>query len=459
MSGLMGLLSLAARSLDAQRFGLDVVGQNISNVNTDGYSKRVAQFSAVPPADQWSGGGGVAIDGVRSMRDRLIDRRLWAVLTAEQREAAINQQLSVADVAIGAPGQSVDAALDDFFDAFATLANTPTSQTARQEVILQGQRLASAFRDTAVRLSTAQRDTDLHVRSAVDQVNELTARIADLNVLVTGLSATSPEGLHLRDQINQAVEQLSGLLDINVIETEGGGFNVDFAGGHPLVIGQFSYPVDIQDAGVTGFARVSSGGDDVTAQVTGGALGGLLEVRDAKLTGYLSRLDQLALDVATKVNEVHAAGYGLAGSTGVAFFEIGSPAGALSLSVNASMLAAGGTNLVAASGSATVAGENSNARLLADVRNQNLASGSTASDAWAQLVYRVGRDRQAAASAERTQSEVTQQMRNLQDGASGVSLDEEAADLMRFQRAYEANARFFTTVDETLATLLNMVGA
>ena len=121
--------------------------------------------------------------------------------------------------------------------------------------------------------------------------------------------------------------------------------------------------------------------------------------------------------------------------------------------MNASLLAAGGADLVAASGSATVAGDNSNARLLADIRNQNLASGSTASEAWAQLVYRVGRDRQAAASAERTQSEVTQQMRNLQDGVSGVSLDEEAADLMRFQRAYEANARFFTTVDETLATL------
>jgi flagellar hook-associated protein 1 FlgK len=74
-------------------------------------------------------------------------------------------------------------------------------------------------------------------------------------------------------------------------------------------------------------------------------------------------------------------------------------------------------------------------------------------------VYRVGRDRAAAASAARTQSEVTRQMRNLQDGVSGVSLDEEAADLMRFQRAYEANARFFTTVNDTLTTLLNMVGA
>jgi flagellar hook-associated protein 1 FlgK len=453
------MLSLAARSLDAQRFGLDVAGQNIANVNTEGYAKRVAEFSAVPPPDRWSGGGGVSIEGVRAMRDRLIDRRLWTELTAQARESTINQMLSVVETAIGAPGESVDAALDDFFDAFATLSDTPTSQTARQQVLLQGQALASAFRDAAGRLAGSQRDTDLRVRSTVEQINELASRIADLNVQVASLSPSSPEGLHVRDQINEAVEELSSLLDINVVETEGGGFNVDFAGGHPLVIGQFSYAVEVQDASVTGFARVVSRGDDVTAQVTGGTLGGLLHVRDTMLTDYLSRLDRLALDVAGKVNEVHAAGYGLTGSTGIAFFEFGSPAGAQSLAVNASFLAAGGTNLIAASGSAGTPGDNGTARLLASIRTGALASGSTASESWAQLVYRVGRDRAAAASAARTQSEVTRQMRNLQDGVSGVSLDEEAADLMRFQRAYEANARFFTTVNDTLTTLLNMVGA
>ena len=82
---------------------------------------------------------------------------------------------------------------------------------------------------------------------------------------------------------------------------------------------------------------------------------------------------------------------------------------------------------------------------------------ATATEAWAQIVYLVGRDRSEASSAHSTQAEVLLQIQNLQDGVSGVSLDEEAADLMRFQRAYEANARYFTTIDQTLQTLINMV--
>jgi flagellar hook-associated protein 1 FlgK len=127
--------------------------------------------------------------------------------------------------------------------------------------------------------------------------------------------------------------------------------------------------------------------------------------------------------------------------------------------MNPALTASGGDALIAASASATAAGDNQVARRLAGLRDQKITAGgtSTAAEAWSQLVYRAGRDRAAAFDAERTQTEVTRQIRNLQDGVSGVSLDEEAADLIRFQRAYEANARFFTTIDETLSTLLNMV--
>ena len=193
--------------------------------------------------------------------------------------------------------------------------------------------------------------------------------------------------------------------------------------------------------------------------VSGGKLGGLVDFRDVKLDDYLTRLNQLAVDVATKVNQVHSAGYGLNGSHLVDFFVVGAPAGASTLSVNPLFFAANGSDLIAASSFQTIKGDNGHARLLAGIRDQKLASGLTASDAWSQLVYRVGRDRQTAADAEGMQAEVLNQIRNLQDSVSGVSLDEEASDLMRFQRAYEANARFFTTVNDTLTTLLNMVGA
>jgi flagellar hook-associated protein 1 FlgK len=459
MSGLLSMLSMAARSLDAQRFGLDVVGQNIANVNTEGYTKRVTELAAVPGADRWSAGEGVAIVGARPMRDRLIDRRVREEYASAQREGTVSAHLSVVEVAVGTAGASLDAALDDFFDAFGTLADMPTSATARQEVVLQGQALGDAFRDVATRFEASRRDVDLQVRATVGQINELTERIARLNVKLGGTSPLSPEGAGLRDEINRAVEQLAGYLDINVIERESGGYDIDFAGGHPLVIGEHSYAVDVtEDA--AGYAQVTSRGDVVTGQIQSGTLSGLLHVRDTSLPGYQTALDRMAADVVSAVNTAHWAGFDLNGVAGIDFFQPVALAGAASaVVVSAPLSAAGGTALVAASGSAAAVGDNAAARVLAGLRSQPIASGgtATATQAWAQLVYSVGRDRAAANHAESTQTEVLRQIRNLQDTVSGVSLDEEAADLIRFQRAYEANARFFTTVDEALQTLLNMV--
>jgi flagellar hook-associated protein 1 FlgK len=450
---------LAARSLDAQRFGLDVVGQNIANVNTEGYTKRVTELAAVPPTDRWSAGGGVEIVGSRAMRDRLIDRRVREEYSGEQREAAVSAQLGVVEVAVGAAGRSLDAALDDFFDAFAALADTPTSATARQEVVIQGEALGAAFDDVATRFEAARRDLDQQVRSTTEQINDLAQRIAGLNLKLSGTSPTSPEGASLRDEVNRAVEQLAGLVNVNAIEREGGGFDIDFAGGHPLVIGERAYAVSVTD-NPAGYADVTSGGDIVTGGVTGGTLGGLLHVRDVGLPDYQGRLDELAADVVAQVNARHRSGFDLNGAAGVDFFQPIAPAGAASaVKVNASLTATGGTALVVASGSATATGDNAVARSLAALRQQPITGGgsATASEAWAQLVYRVGRDRASASAAESTQAEVLRQIQNLQDSVSGVSLDEEAADLIRFQRAYEANARYFTTIDQTLETLLNMV--
>lgn len=459
MSGLLGMLSHATRALDAQRFGLDVVGQNIANVNTPGYTKRVTELAEVPSRDRWSAGGGVEIVGARAMRDRLIDRRVRDEFSSQQRESAISQQLGVVEVTVGTAGASLDAALDDFFDAFATLADTPTSATARQEVVLQGGALARAFADVADRLRSARRDADLQVRSSVEEVNQLSDRIAALNAQLAGTSAATPEGAHLRDEINRAVEELSGHVGINAIERPDGGFDIDFANGRPLVIGERAYAVTVSED-AAGFARITTGGVDVTANLVTGKIGGLLAVRDTSLPSYLGGLDQLAFDVAGEVNALHQSGFDAAGAPGQAFFQPVALAGAASaLTMNAALTAAGGGALVAASGTAGVAGDTSVARALAALRTAPIAGGgaATPSEAWGQIVYGVGRDRAAARGSEQTQSEVLRQLQNLQDSVSGVSLDEEAADMLRFERGYQANARFFTAVDQLLDTLIAMV--
>ena len=116
MSGLFGSLSMASQSLQAQQYGLEVVGQNISNVNTDGYSRRVVDFVAVP-TDRLDAGGGVDVQDTRAVRDSLLDHRLWQEVPAQQMQSAMADSLGVVEVALGDPGSSVDDKLTQFFDS------------------------------------------------------------------------------------------------------------------------------------------------------------------------------------------------------------------------------------------------------------------------------------------------------------------------------------------------------
>jgi flagellar hook-associated protein 1 FlgK len=450
---LFGMLGTTARALDAQRFGLDVVGNNLANVNTQGYSRRVVDLGAVAPTDRFSAGNGVEVLGVRSLRERLYDQRLFDELPLEQQQAAMADALGLAEVALGQPGQSLDAALSNFFDAFAELADAPQSATARQQVVAEGQALAGAFNGMASRLSDAARATDARVRGDVQTVNELTARIASLNESIA--SSDASQTLQLRDEQTEAVKKLSGLLGTQVLELADGTVQVSTRSGRPLVIGPNAYTLSVASAPPNGFAQIVANGVDVTSEITSGHLAGLIQVRDQQVPAYRAQLDALAYGVATEVNAVHTVGYDLNGVAGVPFFQppAGTTGAAAAMQMNAAVVA--DPTLVAAAG-LPVAGDNQVARHLANLRDAGIVGGVTPDAAWSAIVYRVGSDVHEADTEQATREGIVNQIEQLRDSVAGVSIDEEAAMMMRFQRAYEANARFFTVIDETLQTLLSL---
>lgn len=450
---LFGMLGMTSRALDAQRYGLDVVGNNLANVNTPGYTKRVAEFGAIPPPDRFSAGNGVEVLGVRSMRDRLYDQRLFDELPLEQQQSAMADALGLAEVALGTTGSSVDGALGDFFDAFAELAEAPTSTTAREQVLSQGQALAGAFNGMASRLTEAASATDARVRADVDQINALTERLASLNSSIT--SAPAEQTLHLRDEQIETVKKLSGILGTQVLEMSDGSVQVATRSGRPLVIGANAYALSAAGAPPSGYAQVQAAGVDITAEITDGHLGGLLSVRDAAIPAYLAKLDELAYDVATQVNALHTTGFDQNGAAGVSFFAPPATVAGAARNLTMNAAVAGNGRLVAAAGIA-VSGDNQVARKLADLRDQPIVNGSTPDASWTQLVYRIGADVNRAVTEQKSRDEIVNQIEQMRDSVSGVSVDEEAAMMLRFQRAYEANARFFTTIDETLQTLLSL---
>lgn len=454
MPELFRTLSSVARALDAQRYGLDVTGQNIANVNTPGYTRRTIDLIPVAPEAPGTAGRGVDVVGIRAVRDRLLEARLTREVPAQTREAAMAEALSVVEAAIGTPGASLDVNLGKFFDSFAELAEMPTSASHRDSAVIQGEGLAAAFRDMAGRLESARHDADRQVRGTVDDINSILDRIAKLNAVIAN-SSTMEKSLHARDDQAQLVRQLSEYVEIHVLEREGGGVDISVGNGRPAIVGETAYEIEVASAPPAGYATLSINGTDVTSEIKAGRLGGFLQVRDSNIPDYQSRLDEVAYAVATEVNALHAAGYDQTGATGGTFFSAPATVAGAAASMAVRPAVAADPRLVAAGGNAE-AGSNDTAKAIAALREQTVMSGGTATlaEGWGQLVYRVGRDTKSAVDERNSRQEIVRQVDALRDAVSGISLDEEAMNLLKFQRAYEANARFFQVIDSTLETLL-----
>jgi flagellar hook-associated protein 1 FlgK len=458
MSSLWNSLSVSARALEAQRMGLDITGQNIANVATPGYARRQVIFAEAPGAYGLAGRG-VEVEGIQSVRDMLLERRLREERPGAGREAAIAESMAVVETALGPSSQGLDSSITSFLNAFSELASDPTSAAARQSVVLAGQTVANHFQSVTRDLANAQRYTDSQVRVAVDDVNGLAQQIATLNDGIRGAESGSAMAAGLQDQLQLKLHELSNLIDIDVIQHADGAVDVTFGPGRPLVLGAGAVALTATSGPPSGFATLSSNGVAVTGEITSGRLGGLLQVRDTLVPQYQLQLDTLASSLVSEVNALHAAGFDGAGNPADEFFSpLAAVAGAAAAIAVRPAVAADPTLVAAAS--VALAGDNQTATAIAALRDDITVGGSyTFAEAWGDMAYRVGRDAQTARQAQQSREGVVRQMETLRDSVSGVSLDEEALKLMQFQRAYEANARVFRAVDEALTTLINMVGA
>jgi flagellar hook-associated protein 1 FlgK len=454
MSGLTQSLSIATSGLTAARLGLDVAGQNIANVNTEGYTRRLLTLRELAPLEPLEAGRGVDVLDIRAARDQYIETRLNREQTDSSRDAALVGGLLELESTLGLPGSSIDERLGAFFDSFQHFSVDVSSPSARDAVVREGALLAESFNQLDARLVETARNADQDIRSGIAEVNRLSERIAALNAQMT---SGAPDLETLRDERNRAIAELSKLTGVALVERSDGMLDITTPGGAALVIGTTAYPIEVISSPPAGHASLRLHDTDVTNALSG-RLGGLINLRDVVVPGYRSALDSLAYDVATSVNTAHLAGFDASGAAAGTFFvppaAVAGTAG--TLTVRAALAADSSLLAGSATGSA---GDNGTARAIANLRDQRLAVGGTATpeEAWSQFVYSVGADLSGARASISTREQVLLQLQRFRDSVSGVSLDEEAAHLMRYQRSYEANARFFTTIVDTLDTLMQMV--
>jgi flagellar hook-associated protein 1 FlgK len=249
------------------------------------------------------------------------------------------------------------------------------------------------------------------------------------------------------------------MIDISTFEDSQGRVHVSVGGGRLLVdeLNHWSLSAQYNASGHVDIMWIDHDGNavDITQTITDGELKGWLESRDIILEDYLNRLDNLAGTIITQVNSLHTVGFDLNGSAGEVFF---SGATATDMSVNLNIL--NDANLIAAAVSSSgVPGDNSNALAIANLQHSLVmgAGSATFDNFYNSIVSDVGTGVGDAASYYELQSSIATSLENFRQSISGVSLDEEMLNLVKFQHAYDAAAKLSSTVDELLNTVLNMV--
>jgi flagellar hook-associated protein 1 FlgK len=259
--------------------------------------------------------------------------------------------------------------------------------------------------------------------------------------------------------MSNLLRSLNNLVNVDVVQRNDGGVDITVGSGRALVIADEVYPLEAVSQPPNGLAAVMAGGMDITRELRGGRIVGALEARDVNIPDYMTRLDTIAYELANQVNAIHQAGFDQLGNTNQDFFAPLATADGAARLIRIDAAVAADSRLIAAAGVNEV-GDNGAAKQLANLRDALVLEGNSATlvDSWSHFAFRVGRDTRAALDGSKAQSDIVEQIDALRDAVSGVSLDEEAVNMIKFQRAYEANARFFSTIDQTLTILFSIVG-
>ena len=285
----------------------------------------------------------------------------------------------------------------------------------------------------------------------MSQINTLTQQIAQLNGQLSQLTQSGQDGGTVQDQRDQLVQKLSTLTGISVSQSSNGE-TITTANGSPLVMGSQSFMLQTT-TGNDGMQHVlDSAGNDITASIQGGQLGGAIQIRDQVIPGFLNQLNTLASQFATAFNAAQAKGFDSNGNAGSNFFSVstGTAGAAASLRVaitNPSQIA------ISSDGSA---GSNGNVANLSAALTNALPSGQSISSGYASLVFQVGNAASNAGSQSTALGQNVLQLTNQQGSISGVSIDEETTNLIRFQTAYEAAARIVSTIQQLNTVTLDM---
>jgi flagellar hook-associated protein 1 FlgK len=432
------------RGLLAQQGALDVTSHNIANANTAGYSRQQAVFGASDPMQVTDGarlstlaslGTGVDIQSFTRIRDQFLDLQYRAQNMVLGQQSTASDAMSQVETSLQEPGSDgLSAQLAKFWSNWSDLAANPTSSGARQALYEQANTVVETLHSLDSELTSASSQASAEYTSLTQSGGEIdqdAAQIASLNTAIKTAASAGDHPNDLMDKRDQLLDKLSGLGQVSVTDLGNGSIQVAFGdAANPLVDdGTVNWPQTLNNAGPP---PTSAGGKL-------GALNDLFKT-GGTIDSLRTDLNNVAKTLATQVNAIHNTG----GATGIDFFTLGASgteAASIGLNVTANTIVAS-----SATGTGDIAAQISSLR------------GSATDSAYSAYVTRIGSMAQDGQRKEATAQALVNSVDASRQSTSGVSMDEEMTNMVKFQRAYQASARAMSTMDEMLDTLINRTG-
>ncbi len=453
MGNLLSSLLTVADSMEVFQRALSVSQNNVTNASTPGFVRQRLSLEPKPFNLDLRLPGGVAAGSLISSREEYLEE---GVRLQTQRLGRNSQQ--VADLAQVEPvfditqNAGIAGAMDRLFQSFSQLSVTPNDTPTRQTVINRAVEVANAFNYTSAALSRVSGNGDRELRNTVDAINRVATRLRDFNTEIRRdyRNASNPG---LDAQIHSTLEELSELVDFTVLRQKDGTMSLYVGGQTPLLVGDRLFPLQANLSGSSA-QILSSGGVDITSHIQQGSLRALLDLRNTVVPTLLGDLNLLAQTLADRINTTLAGGLDASGQPpAVNLFAYNTAADAArTLRVTAIT-----ENQIAAALPAGPGGNGNALALAALATTPQVAGNFTFTEYYGRIAGSAGRQLANARDEQRTQELLLSQAKSLRGEISSVSLDEEAAMVIQFQRAYEASARLVSVLNDMTDEVLDFL--
>lgn len=472
MSRIWGMMDVGKRSMMNSQTALQTVSHNIANKSTEGYSRQRVEVQANEPVGQGNirVGMGARTTTVSRINNEFIEKQVereGSVLG--NKDGRAQTLMRVEQVYNEQQNRGLNKYMGEFFNAYRELSNNPENLAIRNLVKETADFMTRDFKRVSDQLKKIQGEVDYQISVQVAEINDIVKEIANLNEKIRGVEIGARSANDERDRRDALVKKLSEKINIRYGESSDGQFTIT-AGNSALLVSGSSYREltaastsergDKAEGNVDIFYKPTDSASpiNITRQITGGQLGGMLEIRDQFINELRDQMDQMAYAFAHEVNKAHMSGYDRYNDMGGAFFDVGdSVKGAAErIKVSDAILEDAGRIVAAAAPNAPA--DNRIANIISSLQYQQVMNNgqSTFDDHYNNIVGKVGVSASRANSELEAQKDIVSQLKNIRESISGVSLDEETAKMIEYQKMFDASARLIRVTDEMMDTVLNL---